>query len=161
MACLRSRVLTLRPRPAHTSSTSAWFAGNSIPGPQPPPLASALPIEPAPVSQIVSLPLRSSMSFPLDLLGPVSGGHFYRAIKGTLSSSYNKSSAPGPCAPGINLSIGQMAQLDAGGTIDDVSLFFDSSVALQKDGSFSRTESFTAANVSLNARRLGPGPLFA
>ena len=54
-----------------------------------------------------------------------------------------------------------MAQLDAGGTIDDVSLFFDSSVALQKDGSFSRTESFTAANVSLNARRLGPGPLFA
>jgi uncharacterized protein (TIGR03437 family) len=76
-------------------------------------------------------------------------------------SHLSKASAPGPCQSAINLSVDQMAQLDMGGTIDDGFFFIYSSLDLQSDGSFVRTESFTALNSTLNARILGPEPLFA
>ncbi len=76
-------------------------------------------------------------------------------------SRMSKASAPGPCPSGIGLSVDQMAQLDAGGTVDDVSFVISSSIVLKRDGSFDRTEAFTAYNGILNARVLGPGPYFA
>ncbi|HYL75456.1 MAG TPA: hypothetical protein VEU96_14685 [Bryobacteraceae bacterium] len=76
-------------------------------------------------------------------------------------SRISKATAPGPCASGTNLSMDQMALLDAGGSIEDVSFFIDSHVLPQRDGSFVRTESFGASSNMLNERLLGPGPLFA
>jgi hypothetical protein len=76
-------------------------------------------------------------------------------------SRLSKSSAPGPCPSAINLSLDQMTQLDAGGTVNDASFFIFGSVTPQMDGSFVRTESVTALSDRLNSRILGPGPLFA
>jgi uncharacterized protein (TIGR03437 family) len=76
-------------------------------------------------------------------------------------SQLSKASSPGPCESGIGLSVDQLAQLDAGGTVDVVSFYIHSAVTLQRDGSFGRTESFSAFNDAFNARIIGPGPLFA
>src|ERR1019366_3628247 len=81
---------TLWPLPPHTSSTTAWPAGNSPPPGLPHPPPSILCSSPVPTLLPDPTPSGSSQFSPSGLLPrPFIRGHFYRGEKGTLSSRFN------------------------------------------------------------------------